>query len=69
MLGLDDTKSMHYGDVGEQALKGLLAISMALQHLNIKTCITSIKDTMGISKNFDDPLDSYKIIDDFSFQY
>jgi hypothetical protein len=46
MLALDDTKSMHYGDVGEQALKGLLAISMALSHLNIKTCVTSIKDNM-----------------------
>lgn len=30
MIGLDDTKSMHYGGVGEEALKGTLAISMAL---------------------------------------
>jgi midasin len=30
MIGLDDTKSMHYGAVGEEALKGTLAISMAL---------------------------------------
>jgi midasin len=30
MLALDDTKSMQYGSVGEEALKGLLAISMAL---------------------------------------
>lgn len=52
MLALDDTKSMHYGNVGEQALKGLLAIGMALEHLNIKTCIAGIKDNMVISKNF-----------------
>lgn len=62
MLALDDTKSMHYGDVGEQALKGLLSISLALQHLNIKTCITSIKDSMEICKNFNDLLNCQKIL-------
>jgi hypothetical protein len=46
MLALDDTKSMHYGNVGEHALKGLLAIGLALQHLNIKTSICSIRDNM-----------------------
>ena len=46
MLALDDTKSMQYGEVGHEALKGLLAISLALQTLSIKTCITSIKDSM-----------------------
>jgi len=29
MLALDDTKSMHYGDVGEQALKGLMSIKFS----------------------------------------
>lgn len=52
MLALDDTKSMLYGDVGNEALKGLLAISIALQNLNIKTCITGIKDTMHVFKKF-----------------
>jgi midasin (ATPase involved in ribosome maturation) len=62
MLALDDTKSMHYGDVGEQALKGLLAISMALSHLNIKTCVTSIKDNMEVVKSFTDQLNCEKIL-------
>jgi hypothetical protein len=52
MLALDDTKSMHHGGVGIEALKGLLAISYALQHLSIKTCITGIRDSMNIYKNF-----------------
>ncbi len=69
MLALDDTKSMHYGNVGEQALKGLLGISMALEHLNIKTCVTAIKDNMVISKNFNEMLNCNKILQDFSFQY
>lgn len=44
MIALDDTKSMHYGDVGSEALKGMLAISMAMEHLSIKTSICSIRD-------------------------
>ena len=56
MLGLDDTKSMHYGGVGNEALKGLLSISLALQNLSIKTSITSIRDNMNMIKNFQDLL-------------
>ena len=44
MIALDDTKSMQYGDVGNEALKGMLAISMALEHLTIKTSLCSIRD-------------------------
>lgn len=51
MLALDDTKSMKHGEVGNQALKGLLAISLALQHLSVKTCITGIRDSMNVYKN------------------
>lgn len=69
MIALDDTKSMHYGDVGTEALKGMLAISMALEHLSIKTSICSIRDEMVMLKSFGDMLSSQKILNSFQFEY
>lgn len=69
MIGLDDTKSMHYGSVGHEALKGSLAISLALEHLSIKTSICAIRDEMVPIKNFEDLLDSRYILNSFNFQY
>lgn len=69
MLALDDTKSMHYGDVGAEAMKGLLAISLALQSLSIKTCITSIKDTLHMIKPFTELLAPSSVMDSFGFNY
>ena len=69
MIALDDTKSMHYGNVGNEALKGMLAISMALQHLSIKTSICAIRDKMAMLKNFGDLLNSQTILDSFNFEY
>ncbi len=69
MIALDDTKSMHYGDVGTEALKGMLAISMALEHLSIKTSICSIRDEMLMLKSFGDMLSSQKILNSFQFEY
>ena len=69
MIGLDDTKSMHYGRVGQEALKGSLAISMALEHLSIKTSISAIRDQMVSLKNFDQPLDNHRILNSFGFNY
>lgn len=67
MLALDDTKSMHYGNVGTEALKGLLAISMALEHLSIKTSVCSIRDEMVTLKGFKDILNSQSILNNFQF--
>lgn len=69
MLALDDTKSMHHGGVGTEALKGLLAISLALQHLSIKTCITGIRSSMNIYKHFQGLLEPEKIINSFDFSH
>lgn len=69
MIALDDTKSMKHGAVGSEALKGLLAISLALQHLSIKTCITGIRDSMNIYKNFQELLEPGKIIRSFDFSH
>lgn len=67
MLALDDTKSMRHGEVGVEALKGLLAISMALEHLGIKTCVAGIRDSMTVYKGFQGLLDTEKIVNSFDF--
>ena len=69
MLALDDTKSMRHGDVGTEALKGLLAISLALQHLSIKTCITGIRDSMNVYKNFHGLLEPSNLVQSFDFTH
>lgn len=69
MIALDDTKSMQYGDVGNEALKGMLAISMALEHLTIKTSLCSIRDQMGRLKRFEDLLNCQNILKHFHFEY
>jgi len=50
-------------------LKGLLAISMALEHLSIKTSICSIRDEMTTLKKFGDLLNSHSILNSFQFSY
>jgi midasin len=69
MLALDDTKSMHYGAVGTEALKGLLAISLALEHLAVKTSICAIRDRMQTLKGFGDLLNSQAVLGNFGFSY
>lgn len=69
MLALDGTKSMHHGGVGTEALKGLLAISLALQHLSIETCITGIRDSMNVYKNFQGLLEPDKLVHSFDFTH
>ena len=69
MLALDDTKSMYYGGVGSEALKGLIALSLALQNLSIKTCITSIKDSMKVVKGFEGILLPEEVLNNFNFNY
>lgn len=67
MLALDDTKSMRHGGVGTEALKGLLAISLALYHIDVKTCITGIRDNMKVCKTFQELLEPIGILSHFSF--
>lgn len=69
MIALDDTKSMHYGNVGSEALKGLLAISIALERLSIKTSICAIRDQMATVKKFEEHLNSRSILDNFQFEF
>ena len=69
MIALDDTKSMHHGGVGLEALKGTLAIAAALNNLSIKTCITGIRDSMVIHKHFQGLLEPLKIAKGFDFSH
>lgn len=46
-----------------------MAISFALQHLSIKTCITGIRDSMNIHKNFQGLLEPEKIVNNFNFTH
>jgi midasin len=62
MLALDDTKSMHHGGVGSEALKGLLALALALEHIGIRTCVTGIRDTMHVYKIFQGTLEPERIV-------
>ncbi len=54
ILALDDTKSMTHGNVGREALKGMISISMALEALSISTCVTAIRSSMVQVKDFED---------------
>jgi hypothetical protein len=47
----------------------MLAISMALEHLSIKTSICSIRDEMVVLKQFGDLLNSQTILNNFQFNY
>lgn len=69
MIAVDDTKSMHHGGVGMEALKGTMAIATALHNLSIKTCITGIRDTMVIHKQFQGLLEPVKIVNSFDFSH
>lgn len=70
LLAMDDTKSME--KVGHEALKGLMALSLALVKLNIKLAISRIRDRMAVLTPFDQVLseDSCpKVMDSFNFKY
>lgn len=42
---------------------------MALQNLNIKTCITGIRETMHIFKQFEQLMEINHVANQFSFQF
>jgi len=71
-LAMDDTKSMGINRVGSEALKGLMALGLALSRLNIKLSVSRIRDRMTVLTNFDELFTEEscrRITDEFQFSY